>query len=136
MKISQVVISAHHHICTTYSFSCEKDKFSHVHKKRKKRTRYNFFFLSIIVCAPLTITYTPLNFSLCLLSVDKNLVKAKIFHVHMRYFHTLHFQDVFSERKIQGVFFCVCLCIFIFQFHEIFFTERKKHGEIIGNINI
>lgn len=126
MKISQVVISAHHHICTTYSFSCEKDKFSHVHKKRKKRTRYNFFFLSIIVCAPLTITYTPLNFSLCLLSVDKNLVKAKIFHVHMRYFHTLHFQDVFSERKIQGVFF-LCVCAFSFSNFMRFFLLREKN---------
>lgn len=126
MKISQVVISVHHHICTTYSFSCEKDKFSHVHKKRKKRTRYNFFFLSIIVCAPLTITYTPLNFSLCLLSVDKNLVKAKIFHVHMRYFHTLHFQDVFSERKIQGVFF-LCVCAFSFSNFMRFFLLREKN---------
>lgn len=117
-------------------FLVKRTNFRTCTRKERKGQGIIFFFLSIIVCAPLTITYTPLNFSLGLLSVDKNLVKAKIFHVHMRYFHTLHFQDVFSERKIQGVFFCVCLCIFIFQFHEIFFIERKKHGEIIGNINI
>lgn len=107
-------------------FLVKRTNFRTCTRKERKGQGIIFFFLSIIVCAPLTITYTPLNFSLCLLSVDKNLVKAKIFHVHMRYFHTLHFQDVFSERKIQGVFF-LCVCAFSFSNFMRFFLLREKN---------